>query len=472
MCKLIQINLWEDLHKVLWIVGAALCIPAMDMFVVAIWAAKAVTLLLGFCALGGVLLTLAPTPFVEDYDVEGKSPPFNPWFSLVRGLFSPVKSLMYSLDDDELPPLSLKFRNVGFEPALQAGLHALRRKSVVDKSTSDGSGPVPFFYLEVVSFAQFIVLMTHSAFPFALLGSVHARTKIRQDAPLHSSDRVSLTVRISGCRAHRRGTEVDFEALAYFEDGFDKGRGSGPVWSNLTTVLFFHKQKATMPPTAKHAALPEGGSIFSEGVPLAFNAGFAYAALCQDYNPIHLWGSTARLFGFRSAIVHGMCLVEKCLPAILDVVSAARTVPQADRTSAGDATATWGPADSDTVLSTAVQPLKAVVHAALSKGLTHLNPAAKSALLAGAPAAFPAVLCVNFRKPVFLPSMPRVHVFAASSASLTSLVGGWAGSIASATAGGVAADASALCGPAVVYEVRDEQSSVCVFGTFACGERV
>jgi acyl dehydratase len=35
-------------------------------------------------------------------------------------------------------------------------------------------------------------------------------------------------------------------------------------------------------------------------------AGRRYARLSGDWNPIHLWPATARLFGFRQPIIHGM----------------------------------------------------------------------------------------------------------------------------------------------------------------------
>jgi acyl dehydratase len=38
------------------------------------------------------------------------------------------------------------------------------------------------------------------------------------------------------------------------------------------------------------------------------NAGRRYAAVSGDWNPIHLSALTARIFGFRAAILHGYCI--------------------------------------------------------------------------------------------------------------------------------------------------------------------
>jgi len=44
--------------------------------------------------------------------------------------------------------------------------------------------------------------------------------------------------------------------------------------------------------------------------------GRRYAAVSGDVNPIHLNPLTARLFGFRRAIAHGMWLKARCLAAL------------------------------------------------------------------------------------------------------------------------------------------------------------
>lgn len=43
-----------------------------------------------------------------------------------------------------------------------------------------------------------------------------------------------------------------------------------------------------------------------------------YAAVTSDYNPIHLWPWVARVFGFPTTVAHGMSVVEKAVPTLLD----------------------------------------------------------------------------------------------------------------------------------------------------------
>jgi acyl dehydratase len=46
---------------------------------------------------------------------------------------------------------------------------------------------------------------------------------------------------------------------------------------------------------------------------LPASLGRRYAAASGDWNPIHLSAATARLFGFRRAIAHGMWSLARCV---------------------------------------------------------------------------------------------------------------------------------------------------------------
>ena len=56
-------------------------------------------------------------------------------------------------------------------------------------------------------------------------------------------------------------------------------------------------------------------------------AGRRYAALSGDYNPIHLWGWSAKLFGFSKPIIQGMETVARCEAALARLVGAAHEKP-------------------------------------------------------------------------------------------------------------------------------------------------
>jgi acyl dehydratase len=49
---------------------------------------------------------------------------------------------------------------------------------------------------------------------------------------------------------------------------------------------------------------------------LPSNLGRRYATISGDYNPIHLSALSAKLFGFKYAIAHGMWSKARCLAAM------------------------------------------------------------------------------------------------------------------------------------------------------------
>jgi acyl dehydratase len=59
--------------------------------------------------------------------------------------------------------------------------------------------------------------------------------------------------------------------------------------------------------------------------------GRRYAAVSGDYNPIHVHPLSARLFGFPSAIAHGMWTKARCLAALSDQLPESFTVEAAFR---------------------------------------------------------------------------------------------------------------------------------------------
>lgn len=49
------------------------------------------------------------------------------------------------------------------------------------------------------------------------------------------------------------------------------------------------------------------------------DTGLRFAAVVSDYNPIHLYPASAKLFGFKRPIAHGMYIAAKALHLALDV---------------------------------------------------------------------------------------------------------------------------------------------------------
>ena len=159
---------------------------------------------------------------------------------------------------------------------------------------------LPVTYPHILAFGLHLALMTDRSFPFPLLGLVHINNSITQSQPLQTSERLDLHVRAANLRPHRRGQQFDVMTSATV--------AGSVVWEEVTTLL------------SRGEAQPAGSDSRPDPPPvghiqwrLPADLGRRYAAVSGDYNPIHLYGITARAFGFSHPIVHGMWSLARCL---------------------------------------------------------------------------------------------------------------------------------------------------------------
>ncbi|GAB3679776.1 MaoC/PaaZ C-terminal domain-containing protein [Angustibacter aerolatus] len=181
-------------------------------------------------------------------------------------------------------------------------------------------GQVPAGYLHVLSFPLQLVVMAEPAFPVPLPGLVHVANRWSLHRPVDVDEPLGLAVHAERLRPHRRGAQVDLVSTA--------STGGDVVWTGRSTYLARGVTVAAEPggqPTDARAtaggdgwAPPQEDVTAWAGSPRAVwrfgsDAGRRYAAVSGDHNPIHLHPLTARPFGFRRAIAHGMYSVARCL---------------------------------------------------------------------------------------------------------------------------------------------------------------
>jgi acyl dehydratase len=168
------------------------------------------------------------------------------------------------------------------------------------------SDRLPATYPHMVAFPHSMNLMTRLSFPFGAIGLVHVANEIEVLRPLTADDGFDLTVRTANLRDHERGRQFDVVA-----EGTVAGE---PVWHSTSTYL--HREGSSSGGGKKARKEPprpaEGSSIWK----VPGDIGRRYAAVSGDANPIHLHALTARLFGFPSAIAHGMWVKARCLAAL------------------------------------------------------------------------------------------------------------------------------------------------------------
>ena len=113
---------------------------------------------------------------------------------------------------------------------------------------------------------------------------------------------------------------IEFDLITEFLDDGEK------AWVATTTILT--RVKGVRLPKLKNQAVqaPLDASQ-SQYVPLSVreNQGRLYAKVSNDYNPIHLFAQTAKLFGFSKAIAHGMWTAAKTLSMLEPQIGPAAT---------------------------------------------------------------------------------------------------------------------------------------------------
>jgi acyl dehydratase len=182
---------------------------------------------------------------------------------------------------------------------------------------------LPPTYLHVLAFPLQVALMTERSFPFPLVGLVHVANAITVHRPVTVSERVAFTVRAADLRPHPAGRQLDLVSEASVD--------GEPVWSGRSTYLRRGASAEDKPSsTKKPTAAPAAGATSLVRVPA--DIGRRYGAVSGDRNPIHLYGLTAKAFGFPSAIAHGMWLKARTLAALEGRLPEAFTVEVAFKT--------------------------------------------------------------------------------------------------------------------------------------------
>lgn len=212
----------------------------------------------------------------------------------------------------------------------------------------DGIGPVdptslPSVLVHTEVFGAAMALMADPAFPLPLPGLVHLTNAVRHHRPVAADRPLAVSASAAGLVPHHAGTAVDMAVQVRDEQDPD----AGPLWEGVSRYLargvHLAGQRPERPAREEFTA-PAATARWSFGA----GAGRRYAAVSGDWNPIHLSAPSARAFGQKGAIAHGMLLAARMLqgrepagggfawdiafeaPAVLPAHVAVAYEPQAD----------------------------------------------------------------------------------------------------------------------------------------------
>jgi acyl dehydratase len=147
--------------------------------------------------------------------------------------------------------------------------------------------------------------MSDGRFPFGAIELVHVANRIEHRRPVHLDDRVSMRVHAIALEPHPRGRAFTIVSEA---------RVAGElVWRDETTIVKREAADGGRGPRSDEPLAPPPANAQWR---LPGDLGRRYAAVSGDRNPIHMHSLSARLFGFPSAIAHGMWTKSRCLAAL------------------------------------------------------------------------------------------------------------------------------------------------------------
>ncbi|RZQ65126.1 MaoC family dehydratase [Amycolatopsis suaedae] len=185
---------------------------------------------------------------------------------------------------DTLPDTEFARSGVVVDPAHLAAYNGVCGFRLEDR--------LPATYPHMLVFGLQMALMTEPDFPFPLLGMVHLANRITVHRPVLLGETFDLRVRAENLRPHERGRQFDVVS--------ELTVGESPVWTEVSTYL--RRGGGTGGKSGDRLAPPSPTAIWR--VPAGI--GRRYAEVSGDRNPIHLHPLTAKLFGFPTAIAHGM----------------------------------------------------------------------------------------------------------------------------------------------------------------------
>jgi acyl dehydratase len=172
---------------------------------------------------------------------------------------------------------------------------------------------LPCTYPHVLAFPLHLQLMTDPRFPFPALGLVHIENEIVQHRPVLAAEPLAFRVWATRLEPHPRGTKFTLRSEARVEEEL--------VWEETSMILRRGHSDGDSRGGATAPAAEQKQAQTEELVPAATwrvpgDQGRRYGSVSGDMNPIHIHPLTARLFGFPSAIAHGMWTKARCLAAL------------------------------------------------------------------------------------------------------------------------------------------------------------
>ncbi|MFH0976806.1 MAG: MaoC/PaaZ C-terminal domain-containing protein [Spirochaetota bacterium] len=191
----------------------------------------------------------------------------------------------------ELPKMKVSMNNLTIDP------DHLRRYT--DACGLKEKKTIPVLFPHVIASPFYMAMMSHRAFPFFVIGTLHLRNHIIQYRPIGSNEMFDIIVELRQKRVVKQGVEFDFT--------IELNSKGEVLWKSVSTMMKrgnFGTDITDSTLSDSMDAIPDTATYRELHVPK--NMGKKFARITSDYNPIHLSRIAALVFGFKRDIIHAM----------------------------------------------------------------------------------------------------------------------------------------------------------------------
>ncbi|MGE5665402.1 MAG: MaoC/PaaZ C-terminal domain-containing protein [Betaproteobacteria bacterium] len=199
-------------------------------------------------------------------------------------------------------------------PALEVAIEAVTLDAgrvAAYRSAFGFRAALPLSYLYLPAQRAQLALFNRPDFPLRALGLVHVANDMRWHAQPDTTRPLALEVRIVDEEQRRSGRH--FRLLTQFS------QAGQPVASIASAYLARAPRRdgsAAVAAAATDQSASRRGQTELRALAIGLDAGWRYARLSGDWNPIHLSRWSARPFGLAAPIAHGMCVAAQALAAL------------------------------------------------------------------------------------------------------------------------------------------------------------
>lgn len=170
------------------------------------------------------------------------------------------------------------------------------------RGAEERADALPPVYASTWETALALELFAGEELPIPTGGLVHLESELVVLRPLRLDDRVRARVELDRADPHPGGLRLTLRCRNW--------NGAGQLCQESTLVLLARTREGA--PRPARAPEPPAGAEDAPGRTLdewtlPANLGRRYARVSGDFNPIHLWGWSARLLGYERPILHGFC---------------------------------------------------------------------------------------------------------------------------------------------------------------------